>query len=103
METIHHELLIQFQSGGFSIESGMAVDARLVRSASRPLSKEKLRKETKKRVTAEGRLDKNGTPFEYCRDLDSDWTVKKQRTGFRHEGTCIDRRRQRPCPVESPV
>jgi len=82
LETIHHELLVQFQSGGFSIESGMAVDARLVRSASRPLSREKLRKETKKRSTPEGRLDTNGNPLKYSRDLDSDWTVKNERPVF---------------------
>jgi IS5 family transposase len=82
LETIHHELLMQFQSGGFSIESGMAVDARLVKSASRPLSKKKLREEKAKRTTPEGRLNKKGTPLKYCRDIDSDWTVKNNEPVF---------------------
>jgi IS5 family transposase len=77
LEQIHHELLMQFQSCGFSIETGMAVDARLVKSASRSLSKEKLERGKKKRTTPEGRLDKKGNPLKYSRDLDSDWKVKK--------------------------
>jgi len=42
LENIHRELLYQFKVVGFSIESGMAVDARLIRSASRPVSGKKL-------------------------------------------------------------
>ncbi|NQU03369.1 MAG: transposase [Syntrophaceae bacterium] len=37
LEDIHHELLYQFNSLGFSIESGMAVDAKIIKSASRPV------------------------------------------------------------------
>lgn len=37
LEDIHHELLDQVDSQEFSIESGMAVDARIVKSASRPV------------------------------------------------------------------
>jgi len=36
IEKICEEFLGQFKRTGFSIEAGMAVDARLVRSASRP-------------------------------------------------------------------
>ena len=38
LEKVHHELLNQFDTLGFSIESGMAVDARVVKSVSRPVS-----------------------------------------------------------------
>lgn len=46
MERIHEELLAQLKKKGYSINSGMAVDARLVRSASSLLSKDKDRRET---------------------------------------------------------
>lgn len=71
LEDVHHVLLLQFQGKGFSIESGMAVDARLVKSASKPLGKDKLkeRKEEKERGTTK--------PPKFQRDLESDWTVRK--------------------------
>jgi transposase len=37
MEQINSEILRQFQAKGLSINEGVAVDARLVESASRPL------------------------------------------------------------------
>src|SRR3972149_284626 len=55
---------------------GIAVDARLVQSASHPISKEKLEEEKKKRDTPEGKLNKNGNLLKFSRDLESDWTVK---------------------------
>lgn len=45
-------------------------------SASRPLSKEKLEEEKKKRETPEGQLDKKGNLLKFSRDLESDWTVR---------------------------
>jgi len=36
-------IISQLRAKGFSIDAGLAVDARLVRSASRPLSKEKIK------------------------------------------------------------
>ena len=53
-----------------------AVDARLVKSASRPMSKEDLKREREKRQSPEGQVDKNGNPLKFCKDLESDWTVK---------------------------
>jgi len=76
MRTINHELLSQFASKGLTINEGIAIDARLVKSASRPISTEKLKEEKQKRETPEGKVDKMGKPLKYSRDLDSDWTVK---------------------------
>jgi len=75
LEKVFSELLKQFKNLGFSIESGLAVDARIIRSASRPVSRDKLdelrekRKQTKK------------TPH-FQRDLESDWTVKNKKPVF---------------------
>jgi transposase, IS5 family len=48
LRLINHELLSQFAAKGLTINEGIAVDARLVQSASHPISKEKLEKEKKK-------------------------------------------------------
>ena len=82
MRAINNELLLQFASKGLSINEGIAVDARLVKSASHPISKEKLEEEKKKRDTPEGKLDKNGNPLKFSRDLESDWTVKNDMPHF---------------------
>ena len=76
MRLINNELLSQFAAKGLTINEGIAIDARLVKSASHPLSKEKLEEEKKKRETPEGKLDKDGNPLKFSRDLESDWTVK---------------------------
>ena len=73
---INTVLLKQFHSCGLSINKGVAVDARLVKSASRPVSQERLEKIKTAAQTPEGKLDKNGNTKKFCRDLDSDWTVK---------------------------
>jgi IS5 family transposase len=38
MDQINSEILHQFESQGLTINEGIAIDARLVKSASRPLS-----------------------------------------------------------------
>ena len=76
MDQLNSEILRQFESKGLTINEGIAVDARLVQSASRPLSNDELKKHRDKRNTPEGKLDKNGKPLKFCRDLESDWTVK---------------------------
>jgi transposase, IS5 family len=58
MEAIHKELLNQFSAKGYSIEGGMAIDARLVKSSARPKSTEKIEETRQKRETAEGQVDK---------------------------------------------
>ena len=76
MRLINHELLSQFASKGLTINEGIAIDARLVQSASHPVSTEKLKEERQKRQTPEGKVDKNGNTLKFSRDLESDWTVK---------------------------
>jgi IS5 family transposase len=43
-----------------TINEGIAIDARLVKSASHPLSQKKLKEEKKNKEAPEGKLDKNG-------------------------------------------
>lgn len=45
MAKINNEVLLQFSHQGLSINEGIAIDARLVQSASRPIDKEKIKKE----------------------------------------------------------
>jgi IS5 family transposase len=81
LEKVHHELLEQLNDLGFSIESGMAVDARVVRSASRPVSDRKL-KELREKRKARLQMKKTQKAMRFQRDLDSDWTVKNNRAVF---------------------
>ena len=66
MIQINNEVLKQFDKEGLSINEGIAVDFRLVKSAGRPMSNDDIKKHR----------DKNGNPLNYQRDLESDWTVK---------------------------
>ena len=77
MDQLNSEILRQFESQGLTINEGVAVDARLVKSASHPLSNEQLKKVREHRNTPEGKLDKNGNTRKFSRDLDSDWVVQK--------------------------
>ena len=82
MRMINHELLSQFAAKGLTINEGIAIDARLVQSASHPLSQKTLEEEKKKKETPEGKLDKNGNLLKFSRDLESDWTVKNDSPHF---------------------
>jgi len=82
MRMINHELLSQFASKGLTINEGIAIDARLVQSASHPISKEKLKEEKQKRETPAGKLNKKGNPLKFSRDLESDWTVKNDKPHY---------------------
>jgi len=75
LEKIFHELLEQFNRLGFSIESGLAVGARIIRSASRPVSNKKLNELREKR-------EKTKKKTRFQRDLESDWTVKNKKPFF---------------------
>ena len=77
MNRINSAVLQQFSQQGLTINEGIAVDARLVQSASHPISNEEIKKQREKRETPEGKLDKNGNLLKFSRDLDSDWVVKK--------------------------
>ena len=82
LEKVHHELLNQFDTLGFSIESGMAVDARVVKSASRPVSDRKLRELREKRKAKAHMRKKSQKAMRFQRDLESDWTVKHNKPLF---------------------
>ena len=85
MMHLNNEILQEFSKRGLSINEGIAVDARLVKSASRPMSNDNLRDLKEKRKSPEGKLDKNGKPIKFSRppahrglrpggDLESDWS-----------------------------
>ena len=76
MIQLNSEVLGEFAKRGLSINEGIAVDARLVKSASHPMSNEELREEREKRQSPEGEVDKNGNPIKFQRDLESDWVVQ---------------------------
>jgi len=77
MERIHVEILGQLQKKWFSIDAGLAVDARLVRSASKPVSRDKV--EEKKQERKQRKQDPTREPVKFGRDLESDWTKRKNR------------------------
>jgi IS5 family transposase len=79
---INNLVLQQFSRKGLSINEGVAVDARLVHSASHPISNEEIQKEREKRDTPEGKLDKNGNLLKFSRDLESDWIVKNDKPHY---------------------
>ena len=82
MIQINSVLLKQFYQLGLSINEGVAVDARLVKSASKPVSKDKMKELIEKHDTPEGKLDKNGNLKKFTRDLESDWTIKNNKPHF---------------------
>ena len=82
MDQINSEILRQFESKGLTINEGIAVDARLVKSASRPVSNKKLKELKEKNNSPEGKLDKNGKSKKFSRDLDSDWVVQKDKPHY---------------------
>ena len=82
MIKLNNEVLQGFEKKGLSINEGIAVDARLVKSASRPMSNDNLRKLKDKSNTPEGKLDKNGNPLKFSRDLESDWTIKNDKPHY---------------------
>ena len=76
MIQLNNIVLREFEKRGLSINEGIAVDARLVKSANKPLSNDEIREEREKRNGPEGQLDKKGNPLKFSRDLESDWVVK---------------------------
>ena len=76
MDQINSEILRQFEAKGLTINEGIAVDARLVKSASRPISNKEIDDLKIKQNTPQGKLDKKGKPNKFNRDLDSNWTTK---------------------------
>jgi transposase, IS5 family len=82
MIQLNDRVLQEFAKKGLRINEGIAVDARLVESASEPLSNNEIRKEKEKRDTPEGKLDKNGNVLKFSCDLESDWTVKNDKPHY---------------------
>ena len=82
MDQINSEILRQFNAKGLAINEGIAVDARLVKSASHPISNKEIKKLREKRNTPEGKVDKNGKPLKFCRDQDSDWVIKNDKPHY---------------------
>jgi len=76
MIQLNNECLQAFAKKGFSINEGIAVDARLVKLASRPVSSDDLRQMKERRDTLDGNRDINGNRVRFRRDLESDWTIK---------------------------
>jgi IS5 family transposase len=76
MIQLNSVVLQEFTKRGLSINEGIAIDARLVKSASRTMSNDDLKVMKEKREAPEGKLDKNGNLVKFSRDLESDWTVK---------------------------
>jgi len=79
MDQINSEILRQFERKGLVINEGIAIDARLVQSASRPISNDKIKELRDEQETPEGKLDKNGNPKKFTRDLESDWNAKDEK------------------------
>jgi IS5 family transposase len=82
MVQLNSTLLSQFDRMGITINEGIAVDARLIKSASKPVSNDKLDELRQKHDSPEGRLDKNGKEKKFSRDLESDWTIKNDTPHF---------------------
>ena len=91
MVKLNSEILNEFSKQGLIINEGIAVDARLVKSASKPVSNNGLREKREKRNTPEGQVDKNGGPLKFSRDLESDWTIKNDKPHYGlKEHTSVD-------------
>lgn len=82
MNLINSDVLQQFSRKGLVINERIAIDARLVQSASHPIGNEEIRKQREKRETPEGKLDKNGNLLKFSRDIDSDWVVKNNKPHY---------------------
>jgi len=82
MDQINSEILRQFEKQGLTINEGISIDARFVKSANHPISNEQIKKFKEKMNTPEGKLDKNGKPKKYTRDLDSNWVIKNDKPHY---------------------
>lgn len=90
-DAIVSDILNQFANQGLTINEGVAIDARIVKSASRPMSKKQLKELKAERSLPEGELDKNGNTRKFTRDLESDWTVKNDKPYYGlKEHTAVD-------------
>ena len=65
-----------------TINEGIAIDARLVQSASHPISNKEIQEQREKRETPEGKIDKNWNNLKFSRDLASNWVVKNNKPHY---------------------
>lgn len=87
LRDINNHILEMLRSNGLEISEGVAVDARLIESASKPLSNDKL-KELKEKAKLE---DESGKSVKFRRDLESDWSKKNKEPHFGiKEHTAVD-------------
>ena len=90
-ERVIGDILNQFSDKGLKINEGIAIDARIVKSASKPKSNKKLEEIKAKRNTPEGQLDKNGEPLKFSRDIESNWATKNDKHYYgMKEHTSVD-------------
>ena len=82
MIELNNVVFQEFAKRGLSISEGIAVDARLVKSASKPLSNNELKKLKDKRKTPDAKLDRNGNQLKFCRDSESNWIVKNDKPHY---------------------
>ena len=60
----------------------IAIDARLVKSASHPISNAEIEELKIKNNTPGGKLDKKSKPKKFSRDLELNWTIKNDTPHF---------------------
>jgi len=65
MMQLNNEVLQKFAKSELTINEGIAVDARLVKSASKPISNNDLKKRKETRDTPEDRVAKNRNPHKF--------------------------------------
>jgi IS5 family transposase len=82
LEEIHQKLLLQFDALGFSIESGLALDAKVIKSVSRPVSDRTLRELREKHKIKAQMKKKTQRSMRFQRDIDSDWILKNKVSNF---------------------
>lgn len=82
MIELNNEVLAEFARRGLSINEGIAVDARLVKSASRPMSNHVLKELRENRSRPEGQVDRSGKPLKFSRDLESDWAIQDDKPHY---------------------
>ena len=82
VDQLNFEVLCQFVIQGFNINEGIAVDARLVKSSSRPLSNDQLRKVIEHCNSFEVKLDKNVITRKFSRYIESDWVLQNDKSHY---------------------
>jgi len=65
MRKINHAMLMQFHQKGLTINEGIAIDARLIQSASHPIGSDEIRKQKEHDDSPEGKLGKNGNILKF--------------------------------------